>query len=415
MAAVGDWTRELARSYAACRAAHPEQRTLVVCDLDGTVLERSGPGPSRPSRGVVDALRWFAAQPLTDVALVADRAGSQREATLAELDEIGREYRMSWDPDLVHLRTDGAPPDPVAHRLGALRRWSAAGHRVAAVLDGDAQVIDGLARSSEAGGALLVETGSLLADRRYRPGDPGGGHVELVWHEVNDPVRIRQFLASPMRWAELDLRLGPGGDRALRHEDFDTGDDGDDAPDPRAVLTRMREAGKGVNLDIKDPAALDAAVAAAGEAGIGDADLWLNGRIDKLGERVLRTVARAHPDARVQCPVEFLGPLVATMPRHAHGVVEQLVDWGVGRFSVAWTNPHRDLLLDNLDAWGVEVNLYAVTDLQQFLAAVMRLPHSLTADLTIPEWHYFGRGSGNDGDFHRDRRAAATSPGVDEP
>ena len=412
---MGDWTRELARAYAACRASHPEDRTLVVCDLDGTVLERSGPGPSRPSRGVVDALRWFAAQPLTDVAVVADRPGSRRDATLADLAEIGREYRMSWDPDLVQLRPDGASPDPVAHRLGALRRWTAAGGRVAAVLDGNPQVIDGLARSGEAGDALLVETGSLLADRRRRPGGTGGGHVELVWHEVNDHVRVRQFLASPMRWAELDMRLGPGGDLALRHDDFAPGDDGDDgAPDARSVLARMREAGKGVNLDIKDPDALDAAVAAAGEAGIGDADLWLNGRIDKLGEQALREVARAHPNARVQCPAEFLGPLVATMPDQAHAVVEQLVGWGVRRFSVAWTNPHRDLLLDRLDGWGVEINLYAVTDLRQFLAAVMRLPHSLTADLTIPEWHYFGRGSGNDGDFHRDPGAAATSPGVDD-
>jgi hypothetical protein len=81
---------------------------------------------------------------------------------------------------------------------------------------------------------------------------------------------------------------------------------------------------------------------------------------------------------------------------------------------VAWTNPHRDLLLDRLDGWGVEVNLYAVTDLRQFLAAVSECGSRITADLTIPEWHYFGRGSGNDGDFHRDPGTAATSPGVDD-
>ncbi|HEX6424001.1 MAG TPA: hypothetical protein VFZ79_11015 [Acidimicrobiales bacterium] len=228
-------------------------------------------------------------------------------------------------------------------------------------------------------------------------------------------MRVRQFLASPMRWAEVDMRLGPRRELVLRHDDFAPGDGGDGAPDPHSVLVRMRAAGKGVNLDVKDPGALAPALDAARLAGIGDVDLWLNGRIDTLGERALRDVARAHPGARMQSPVEFLGPLVATMPRQAHAVVDQLVDWGIGRFSVAWTNPHRDVLLDRLDGWGVEVNLYAVTDLQQFLAAVMRLPHSLTADLTIPEWHYFGRGSGNDGDLHRDPRAAATSPGVDEP
>ena len=216
-----------------------------MCDLDGTVLERSGPGPLRPSRGVVDALRWFAAQPLTDVAVVADRPGSRRDTTLAELAES--------------TACRGIPTScscgPTARRP---TRWPTGWARCA------------------------------------------GG------------------------WAELDMRLGPGSDLALRHDDFAPGDDGDDGTlDARSVLARMCEAGKGVNLDIKDPDALDAAVAAAGEAGIGDADLWLNGRIDKLGERALREVARAHPDARVQCPAEFLGPLVATMPDQAHAVVEQ--------------------------------------------------------------------------------------------
>jgi hypothetical protein len=48
------------------------------------------------------------------------------------------------------------------------------------------------------------------------------------------------------------------------------------------------------------------------------------------------------------------------------------------------------------------------------LAAVVTVPRSLTADFTLPEWHYFGRGAGNDGELHRDgHEAAKDPPGID--
>src|SRR5690606_9013353 len=75
---VVEWTHDLASAYAACRGAHPEDRALVVCDLDGTRLERAGPGPAQASRGVVDVVRWFHAQPLTSVAVVVDRPEAER-------------------------------------------------------------------------------------------------------------------------------------------------------------------------------------------------------------------------------------------------------------------------------------------------------------------------------------------------
>ena len=81
-------------------------------------------------------------------------------------------------------------------------------------------------------------------------------------------------------------------------------------------------------------------------------------------------------------------------------LVDMLSSWGVNRFSVGWANPHARLLLDRLDGWGRDTNLYAVPDLEQFLRAVLLLPRSITADFNFPEWHYFGRGSGEHGQYH---------------
>jgi hypothetical protein len=37
----------------------------------------------------------------------------------------------------------------------------------------------------------------------------------LVWHGVNNPANLRQFLASEVHWAEVDARLDPIGDRVI--------------------------------------------------------------------------------------------------------------------------------------------------------------------------------------------------------
>ena len=57
--------------------------------------------------------------------------------------------------------------------------------------------------------------------------------------------------------------------------------------------------------------------------------------------------------------------------------------------------------LGELEQRGWETNIYAVPDLQSFLEAAVLLPTSVTADFNFPAWHYFGRGSGQDGVIHR--------------
>jgi hypothetical protein len=354
---MDEWAGRLARAYAACRGTHPEDTALVVVE-DGALLDERG----RPRPGVAGVVRLFAMQPLTRVALVSDRPPEDVNRAL-------RSYDVTFDPALVRPRLDD------------LRR---AGQPVAAV----------------------IKTGAPAAPRVT--GEP----VELVWHRVNQPIVLRQFLASPIRWAEIDVRYDDRGRLVVHHEDIAPGDGGDQTTADE-ILDKFREAGKGVNLDVKDPSALGATLDAVADHGFPDEDVWANGRIDQLGEDGLRSVKERFPGSRLQCPLEFLGQVAAAMPGEAHRIVDRMRSWGVDRFSLAWTYPDTPMLRDRLDGWGLDTNLYAITDLEQVLAAVVTVPRSLTADFTLPEWHYFGRGAGNDGEFHRDRAAAAVPPGVD--
>lgn len=87
-------------------------------------------------------------------------------------------------------------------------------------------------------------------------------------------------------------------------------------------------------------------------------------------------------------------------PNRARAIL-RMADWGITRFSVAWGSEHTLPVLDRLECWDYEVNLYAVPDLDGFLQAVLLLPDLLTADFNFPEWNYYGRGSGIRRRYHR--------------
>jgi hypothetical protein len=243
-------------------------------------------------------------------------------------------------------------------------------------------------------GALVGETD--LPDR-----------VELVWHGVNDRANLRHFLASPVRWGECDVRRDPQGRLALRHDAFDTAVDsapGDRQPRPLMIDEFLRAAvaeRKGIKLDIKQRDIGDELLALVGRSGVPGHDLWFNGRIDVLGEDGFRRLRRAWPAATVQCPIDVLAPAIVAAPDRARAALDEMAAWGVNRFSLAWDTSPMAVLLDHLDQWGHDVNLYAVENLDEFLRAVMLLPRSVTADFNFPEWHYFGRGAGRDGRYHR--------------
>jgi hypothetical protein len=361
---MNEWAGELARAYAACRATHPEDTAVLVVD-DQTLLDER----SRPRPGVADVVRLFEMQPLTRVAVVSDKRPEDLDAAL-------RDYDVAFDPAFVRPSEQDLRQD---------------GHQIAARIDSPPERRDD-------GGPV-------------EPDEP----VELVWHRVNHPIVLRQFLASPIRWAEIDVRLDDRGRLIVHHGDLDTGaDDEDDHTTADEIFDEFRQAGKGLNLDIKDPDALGATLDGVADHGFPDEDVWANGRIDQLGEDGMRSVKKRFPNSRLQCPLEFLGQVAAAMPDEARRIVDRVRSWGVDRFSLAWTHPDTPMLRDRLDDWGLDTNLYAITDLEQVLAAVVTVPRSLTADFTLPEWHYFGRGGGNDGEFHRDpHEAAKDPPGID--
>jgi beta-phosphoglucomutase-like phosphatase (HAD superfamily) len=486
-----DWMRRLGQHYAEFQRAYPDDRLLIVFDVDGVVVDprhalrhrlleydrvhdtdhfdgldaadvtvgrnhvegflaerglpavvrrkildwyldgRSEPGPTdlRPSPGVLGVIRWFQLQRSTYVGLTTERPERLRDETLRSLNMLGRDLRVEFDADLLHMSASGGKDEVIASKLEGLKAFARAGFRTCAVVDDEPAAIRALAEADESGEILFLHA-RVPSDpeRVVAPRTVGGHHfdiaglvgeddlpdeVQLVWHGVNDEVNLRQFLSSRVRWGECDVRRDPRCRLVLRHDSFEeTPWSRDERPVTLArALAAIAEHGRGIKLDLKDGrGSLDEVMVLLDRHEIGEDDLWFNARIDVLGAAGFRTLRCRYPDAIVQCPVDFLAPLVRAEPTSAEATLRMLAGWGISRFSVAWGSEHTRPLLERLEDWGYEVNLYAVPDHDAFLQAVLLLPDSLTADFNFPDWNYYGRGSGERRRYHDYRVRDAAGP-----
>lgn len=366
----------------------------------------------RPYQGVLSVIRWFQLQPRTHVALNTGRSVSMREKTLASLNELGVRHRIAFEPELLFMNaaTD-TESDVAVAKVGALRRLRDAGYRIVAVVDNEPAMIRAMAESDQRREILFLHADTIFASRREpTPRTVSGSRyglsrliaehdverrVTLVWHGVNDRHNLQQFIASDVGWAEVDVRRDPIGRLVLRHDSFT------DWPWTREedlmsldeCLEALRVAGRSVKLDLKEGLETVPDVSEAIEAfGFADDQLWFNGSIQDLGPGGFVQLRKCRPGALLQTPIDFLVPLLLAAPELAEEVLSMLTRWGITRVSLDWETPESRDVLDVVEGFGWEINLYGVPDLEAFLEAALLLPASVTADFNFPQWDHDGRG-----------------------
>ena len=372
----------------------------------------------RAFRGVFPMIRWFQLQPHTDVALVTGRPEALREVTLRSLNGLGEPHRVRFSDDLLLMNPRGWDEGVPQAKTEALDRLRRRGHHVFAMIDNEPAVLDALSQAWPGSDLLLLHADTIFESRASYPmaamvsGDdyqladlvPGEGslpmQVQLAWHGVNDRANLGQFVASEVKWAEVDIRPDPAGVLILRHDSFETTPAArpDDWLILEETLTVIKEHDRGVKLDLKvGGEVLDEVLEVLRRFEFDDDDLWFNANIEVVGEAGFRTIVGEHPGAIVQCPIDWLTPLLWTAGDEAKRILDLITGWGVTRFSISWEREYLRRLLPQLHEWGHEVNIYAVPDLESFLEAVVLLPCSVTSDFNFPQWHRFGRGSGREG------------------
>lgn len=374
----------------------------------------------RPFPGVLPVIRWFQLQPNTTVGLLTGRPESVRKVTLHSLNTIGDAHQVTFDDGLLMMNPGDWDQDIEGAKVAGLRRFREKGYHVFAVIDNEPRILEALRGEDENEEILLLHADtsfesqsssmptSVVEGRDYAleelvPGDKAlPDQVQLVWHGVNDPANLRQFMNSGVLWAEIDVRDDPSGTLVCRHDAFVTTPA---LPDEEwliydEAIVELGKSGAGIKLDIKGGAdVLDRVLVSVASLGLPDDRLWFNGELDnQIGEQDFRRIRATHPAAIVQCPIGWLNPLLVTAPGEAHQILEMLVEWGVSRFSVDWEHPAARTMHRKLTAWNYEVNFYGIRDLEGFLEAVVLLPSSVTSDFNFPQWDYYGRGSGVNGE-----------------
>ena len=374
----------------------------------------------QPFQGVLEMIRWFQLQPNTDVGLVTGRPESVRDSTLRSLNILGKLHRVEFSSDMLYMSTTGWGKGQV--KVAGLRHFRDRGYFVFAFVDNEPENLKDLAKEESAPLLLhantIFETGrgrlprGTVRGNEYRVDElirspkilPRG--VQMVWHGVNDEANLRQFLASNVQWAEVDARLAPSQDKVvLRHDSVERNPitDDEELSTLRSVLEAIKQHDRAVKLDMKGGMALlEMTLRLVDRLEFADDKLWFNSSIQDLRKEGFETLARERPGTIIQCPVDFLAPLIVAAPNKAHDVLEEFRNWGINRFSVSWQHDDRDgtdkrELFDRLELWGYDVNLYGVSDLESFLHAVLLLPRSVTADYNFPKWQFYGRGAGQDG------------------
>ncbi|MEE8058683.1 MAG: DUF2181 domain-containing protein [Pseudomonadales bacterium] len=392
----------------------PEQKEAFLSWYTG--YRKSSRVQLRPMEGVIETICWFQMQSRTAVGLKNICSQDMRQKTIQALKKFGKDYRLELPKELFYFPKNSSSAESAVESLAYFRNL---GYHVICFADSETQSLDAIANEKDTRDILL-----LHADTVYRSDDTPitaavekgrfyelrelvhekdlPPYIDLVWHGVNDRENMQQFLSSPIQWGEVDVQsVSEDGSVLLQHdsslknealsvEKLELSLD--------ELLGEFQQHDKRIKIDFKDKSAvLRRTIKQLKKQGFTDQQIWLNGDIDVLKEEGFKMVLEAFPNAIIQTSVDFICPLVFSLPGQAKNILTLLKNWGINRFSISWELEKCTALLHQLKKWGFEVNVYNAPDLEQFLKVMILSPRSITSDFNFPEWNYYGRGSGKHG------------------
>lgn len=480
-----NWMAKLASHYDKMRKRYPDDRLLILFDIDGTIidmrymiqyvlksydrhhgtsffknlkiseidvhenqvdrfLDRMDIPPSekenvfdwylkrrwtsmaifeshRPFSGVMEVIRWFQMQPNTYIGLNTGRHESLKDDTIFSLNKLGEQYKVRFSEDLLFLNINEWEKNIPESKAAGVFHFQRIGYHVFAFVDNEPDNLEIIAEKDHKNEILLLHADTIFQSQRQKlPRLTLSGneyditelikektlprHVQFVWHGVNDAENLRHFLSSSIDWAECDIRLDSEGKKlVLRHDSLEETSIQkiENLLTLEELLDSIKKFDKFIKLDLKENGkTLDKVLDLIKDFQLYDSRLWFNAKIDDIEQRGFQKVVNAHPLAIVQCPIDEFALLILHAPNKAKDILNQLKSWGINRFSLNWKTPKKRLILNQMDKWRFEVNIYNVPDLESFLKAVLLLPKSVTSDFNFPKWNYFGKGSGEKGKIH---------------
>ena len=226
-----NWMRALAEHYETTRSQYPEDKLIILFDIDGTILdirytilkilksydqafgtsyfkntsiidiqfneddiedylanlniddERASHihawyqknrwtkwatfEANKPFPGVLEVIRWFQLQPNTFVGLNSNRDETLREETLLTLNKLAEEFRVSFDNELLLMKPGGMEDNSGQVKCDGIQRIRDAGYRVFAVVDNEPENLERIESINEGGEILLLHASGFYQYRNH--------------------------------------------------------------------------------------------------------------------------------------------------------------------------------------------------------------------------------------------------------
>ena len=180
----------------------------------------------QPFAGVMEVIRWFQMQPKTFVGLNTGRPEFLRFQTLHALNELGKEYKVTFESKLLHMNTRDWDEHVPAAKLAGVRYFQEGGYHVFGFVDNEPENLKEIGDLDQDREIILLHADTLFEGKRKSlPENTVSGryyditelieetklpqHIQFVWRGVNDDANLRQFLASRVQWGECDVRMHP--------------------------------------------------------------------------------------------------------------------------------------------------------------------------------------------------------------
>jgi len=368
--------------------------------------------------GVLELIRWLNVETRVSVGLHTKRPERLRSDTLETLNKLGEAYNIDFSNEFLFMNTGQETKES---KIEGLRYFQSMGNKVIAVIDNEPEMLKAFSTMDDNHEILLLHAKTVYQSKwsTTHPLKFTGKHydlrelidegtlpenVEYVWHGINDKVNLNQFIASNVVWGEVDVRFDSLSDKLfVRHDSFKK------TPPIRNehillledCLECFKKHDRSVKFDIKEVDLLERVADLAKEMQFSNRQIWFNGDIDVIREEGFRWLRKTFPDSTIQCPGEYLTPLIIAVPDIAELIFKMFKDWGISRISLKWNTVEKSIAFKKIQEWGLEVNLYGIPDLDSFLQATLFLPDSITSDFNFPMWSYYGQGSGENAEHFR--------------
>jgi len=359
-----------------------------------------------PYTGVLEVIRWFQLQPRTYVGLNTARDEALRETTLRSLNAIAKEFKVHFSSELLHMNPGGWEEEIRRSKAAAIDYFGDRGYHVFAMVDNEPDNLRAVARVHPEETLLLLHADTIFRSRRTRlPPEAVSGtgyrladivrtrrdlprHITFVWHGVNDPATLRQFLASGITWAEVDIHSGPDGEIVCSRDGS-----GEGTLFFQEALAAVRSGGRHLRIELREGGDLSArCIDILKEAGCPGEKLWFHCDPEVTGPAVIGALTNAFPAALIQVPGDPVARAHAEGEEDACGAVAAARALGAGRLSFSFTTPHLAETLDFLDRCGMTSDIRRETALDDFLRSVLLMPASVASDFRFPPgWDFSGK------------------------